>query len=79
MTIIYKLNKNLTGRVATQLNWELEKLEGTIQIATKDDRFINGKSLIGLLSGGFKMDDIIEIFIEKDKDVELVRSSFKEI
>ena len=25
------------------------------------------------------MDDIIEIFIEKDEDVELVRSSFKEI
>ena len=79
MKLLYKLDKDLNGRTAIQLNWNLEKLLGEIHILTVDNRMINGKSLIGLLSGGFKLNDTIQISIEKEEDLTSAESYFNEI
>ena len=57
----YRLKKDLFGRVASQFNWELNGVEHQVFLRIHDGRIINGKSLIGLLSGRFVKGDIIEI------------------
>ena len=57
----YKLLKDLTGRTASQFNWSLNKIPHEVFLCIHDGRIINGKSLIGLLSGKFLKNDIIEI------------------
>lgn len=79
MHITYKLNKDLIGRTAIQLNWNLVKLIGQIYILTQDNRLVNGKSLVGLLSGGFKKNDIIQISLEKEEDLANAKEYFNEI
>lgn len=77
MTITYKLKTHLCGRAAVQLNWELNKLESTIYITGA--RSINGKSLVGILSGNFRYGDIIKVNFDKDKDETIIRDLFKEV
>lgn len=48
-TYNYKINKNLHGRAATQLNWDLNQLTSSIYIINSEKRQVNGKSLVGLL------------------------------
>lgn len=57
----YKLLKDLTGRTASQFNWGLSSIPHQVYLKIHDGRIINGKSLIGLLSGRFLTGDIIEI------------------
>lgn len=57
----YRLLKDLTGRAASQFNWSLNKIPHEVFLCIHDGRIINGKSLIGLLSGRFLKDDTIEI------------------
>ena len=45
----YKINTDLAGRTASQLNWNLNKLSSSLYIITKEKRMVNGKSLVGLL------------------------------
>jgi len=49
MKISYKLNKNIEARVASMLAWDLSQLHSSVHIQL-EDRAINGKSLIGILS-----------------------------
>lgn len=80
MTISYKLNTTLTGRQAVMLNWNLSKVQGEVRIINKEEnRVINAKSLIGLLSGGFKSDNIIDILIENDTNLMEVKKCFNEV
>lgn len=60
MTLKYKLNKNIFARNAVQLNQALELLPAYVLIRF-EDKNINGKSLIGLLSAGLQENDIITI------------------
>ena len=64
----YKLLKNLTGRAASQFNWGLNSISHQVYLQIHDGRIINGKSLIGLLSGHFLKDDIIEIATYTQED-----------
>lgn len=64
----YKLKKDLTGRIASQLNWELNEIPHQIFLRIHDGRIINGKSLIGLLSGRFVKGDIIEIATQTQQE-----------
>ena len=57
----YKLLKDLTGRTASQFNWGLSSIPHQVYLRIHDGRIINGKSLIGLLSGRFLKGDTIEI------------------
>ena len=80
MVINYKLNKDLTGRAAAMLNWKLGTLNSSVRIVNKEeDRIINAKSLIGLLSGCFKTDSIIEIVIDNEKELEKIKEAFNEV
>ena len=64
----YKLLKNLTGRTASQFNWGLSSIEHQVFLRIHDGRIVNGKSLIGLLSGRFLKGDIIEIATYKQEE-----------
>lgn len=80
MTISYKLNKTLTGRQAIMLNWNLSQINGEIRIVNKEeDRVINAKSLVGLLSGAFRADNIIDILVENEADLVEVKKCFNEV
>lgn len=77
--VLYKLDKNLWGRAAAQLNWNLEKIKSSIFLVNEEGRMINGKSLIGLLSGNFKENSYIRIMIEGKEDVNNIREYFNEV
>lgn len=77
--VLYKLDKNLWGRAAAQLNWNLEKIKSSIFLVNEEGRMINGKSLIGLLSGNFKENSYIRIMIEGKEDVNNIRKYFNEV
>ena len=80
MTFSYKLDKNLVGRAATMLNWKLGQINSSVRIVNKEEnRVINAKSLIGLLSGCFKADDIIDIMLEDDRDERKVKEILNEV
>ena len=80
MTITYKLNKNLTGRQANMLNWKLTQIPGSIRIINKEEnRMINAKSLVGLLSGAFRADNIIDIVVDRDEDIQKVKEILNEV
>lgn len=78
--VTYQLNKNLTGRQANMLNWKLSQVQSSIRILNKEeDRMINAKSLIGLLSGAFRADNIIDIIIEDERDLNKVKEILNEV
>lgn len=80
MTISYKLNKDLIGRAAAMLNWKLGTLKSSVRIVSKEeDRIVNAKSLIGLLSGCFKAGSIIEILIDNKADLDKIEKAFNEV
>lgn len=70
MTVSYKLDKNLIGRTATMMNWKLGQVNSSVRIVNKEEnRMINAKSLVGLLSGAFRADNVIDIVIDRDEDI----------
>lgn len=78
MKIQYTLNNDIVAREATQLNWEINKIDGTFYII-KNERMINAKSIIGLLSGNFHKGDTIIIEFESEDSVEKVKEIFNKI
>lgn len=75
----YKSNINIWGRAAAQLNWNLNKISSPLYLVSEDGRMINGKSMIGLLSGSFKANSLIKILVEKEEDVKEIKQYFNEI
>lgn len=75
----YRLKKDLTGRVASQFNWELNEVPHQIYLRIHDGRIINGKSLIGLLSGRFIKGDIIEIATQTLEEQLVVEKAIKKL
>jgi len=58
----YRLNYNLFKRNAANLVFSLNEIPDSIYIyRNNDERRINGKSLIGILSGHFLKNEIITI------------------
>lgn len=77
MKITYILTKDIIGRAATALVFELVKTKG-VRI-TKGDRCFNGKSLLGILSNKLQENDKIEVVLDSSEDTGIVRNGFKEI
>lgn len=76
----YKLKKDLIGRTANQFNWKLQDCPFQIYlIMGKDGRVINGRSLIGLLSGRFIAGNEIEIATQSIKEQEIVEKVINEL
>lgn len=78
MKLQYKLNKDVVARTATMLSWDLSHLHSSIHLQS-NDRIINGKSLIGVLSAQFKMNDIITVIFDEEKDLNKIKEIFNEI
>lgn len=64
ITYTYKINQTLTGRPASLLSWDLNAIPCNVRVINSEGRMINGKSLIGLLSGKFKVGDKVEFVID---------------
>ena len=77
--IHYRLDKNVAARAASILNWDLNSIVSPVHIINTEGRMINGKSLIGLLSGNLKAGDRIEIVLEKEEDLSRLRFSFNKV
>lgn len=76
----YKLKKDLIGRTANQFSWKLQDCPFQIYlIMEKDGRVINGRSLIGLLSGRFIAGNEIEIATQSIKEQEIVEKVINEL
>lgn len=79
MKIKYLLNEDIIARAATQLNFEITKISAPVYIE-KEERLINAKSIIGLLSGDFRKGETITIdFSDEEKDAEKIREIFDTI
>ena len=74
ITLNYKINIDLVGRTATQLNWNLNKLSSSLYIITKEERMVNGKSLVGLLQGNIRKGDSVTILLDKEEDIAKAKS-----
>ena len=72
--ITYRLNKQIIGRTAANLVFELSKTKGVRII--KGDRCFNGKSLIGILANNLKEDDVIKISLDSSVDIPIVKEAF---
>ena len=75
----YKINKDLVGRTAAQLNWNLSKLSSSLYIITKEKRMVNGKSLVGLLQGNIRKGDSVTILLDKEEDIVKAKSFLNNI
>lgn len=78
MKLQYKLNRDVVARTATMLNWNLNQLHSSIHIQS-NDRVINGKSLLGILSAQYKMGDVITIIFDDENDLDKIKEIFSEI
>lgn len=78
MKLQYKLNRDVVARTATMLNWDLNQLHSSIHIQS-NDRVINGKSLLGILSAQYKMGDIITVIFDDEKDLDKIKEIFNEL
>lgn len=77
MNFQYKLDKNLLGRNAAQLVFEMNELHTGIAIYRKEaTTCINAKSLVGVLSGYYKMGDIITIYVDDVGESSRVKEIF---
>lgn len=79
ITLNYKINTDLAGRAAAQLNWNLNKLSSSLYIITKEKRMVNGKSLVGLLQGNIHKGDLVTILLDKEEDLAEAKSSLNNI
>lgn len=78
MNFSYKLNKNLLARNAAQLVFSLNEVNSTITLRRKDSNCVNGKSLVGVLSGHFLYDEIVTVFIDTVEELSRVKEIFNE-
>lgn len=78
MKLQYKLNRDVVARTATMLNWNLNQLHSSIHIQS-NDRVINGKSLLGILSAQYKMGDVITVIFDDEKDLNKIKEIFNEL
>lgn len=78
MKLQYKLNRDVVARTATMLNWDLNQLHSSIHIQS-NDRVINGKSLLGILSAQYKMGDVITVIFDDEEDLNKIKEIFNEL
>ena len=79
MNFQYKLNKMLLGRNAAQLVAEINQLHGGVSIYRKEaTTCINAKSLVGILSGYYKIGDVITIYVDDVEDMSRVKEILNE-
>lgn len=78
MTLTYRLDRDIVARTAAQLNWNLKQVRSSIRISN-NGIIINGKSLVGILSGHMRFNDIITITIDEPTDADEIKEYFNEV
>lgn len=79
MIIKYYLKENLLQRNAANLSFNLNEISDSIYIyRDNDERKVNGKSLIGILSGHFLQTDIINIEFNNVENLSRIQEIFNE-
>lgn len=79
MTCAYKLNDNLLERNAANLVFSLKEINSSIFLYRENERRVNGKSLIGILSLRFMQGETIKILIDNSEELSRVKEIFNEI
>ena len=79
MTCTYKLNHNLLERNAANLVFSLKEINSSIFLYRENERRVNGKSLIGILSSRFMQGETIKILIDNSEELSRVKEIFNEI
>ena len=79
MTCAYKLNDNLLERNAANLVFSLKEINSSIFLYRENERRMNGKSLIGILSSRFMQGETIKILIDNSEELSRVKEIFNEI
>lgn len=79
MTCAYKLNGNLLERNAANLVFSLKEINSSIFLYRENERRVNGKSLIGILSSRFMQGETIKILIDNSEELSRVKEIFNEI
>lgn len=78
MKLRYKLKCDVVARAAAILCQDLSLLSSSIYIQG-NNKTINGKSIIGILSGQYRMGDIITIIYDKEEDLDKIKEIFNEL
>ena len=66
------------SRNATSLVYSLNELQTSVFLYKEYERRINGRSLIGVLSGHFLQGDTIKILIDNPEEMSRVKEIFNE-
>lgn len=77
MIYIYKLNKDIIGRTAAQLSWQLNQVDTVVNVVS--NRLVNGKSLVGLLSAELKAGQEIKIGFDDAAAAGQIKIAFDEV
>lgn len=79
MTCAYKLNSNLLERNAANLVFSLKEINSSIFLYRENERRVNGKSLIGILSSRFTQGETIKILIDNSEELSKIKEIFNEV
>lgn len=79
MICAYKLNNNLLERNAANLVFSLKEINSSIFLYRENERRVNGKSLIGILSSRFIQGETIKILIDNSEELSRIKEIFNEI
>jgi phosphotransferase system HPr (HPr) family protein len=78
MEIKYRFKRDVVSRAAAQLSWQLSQLHSSIHLLG-NDRVVNGKSLVGVLSAQYKMGDEVTITYDDNDELAKIKEIFNEI
>lgn len=76
MEIKLKLTDNLNNRNAANLVNSLRELSSSVFIYKDSGRKVNGKTLVGLLSGNFSINEIINVNFSNLDELSRLQSIF---
>lgn len=79
MDCTYYLTQNLLKRNAANLVFSLKEINSSVFLYRVNDRKVNGKSLVGILSARFMQGETIKILIDNPDEMSRVRSILNEI
>lgn len=79
MICAYKLNDNLLERNAANLVFSLKEINSSIFLYRENERRVNGKSLIGILSSRFMQGETIKILIDNSEEMGRIKEIFNEV
>lgn len=79
MDCTYYLTQNLSERNAANLVSSLKEINSSVFLYRANDRRVNGKSLVGILSARFMQGETIKILIDNPDEMSRIRSILNEI